>query len=139
MIRNKIALNHQYKGELLNKPLVASHRAFVNLAYQTTNGWSFDVTANWQGQKRIPSTESNPVQYRREDYSPDFVMLNVQMSKKWTDKFEIYLGAENLLNYKQKNPIIASDAPFSEYFDSSLVWGPVFGQNIYFGLRYKLK
>ena len=65
--------------------------------------------------------------------------MNAQISKSFREKLEIYVGAENLLNYKQPYPILASDDPFGPYFDASLIWGPVFGRNIYFGLRYKLK
>ena len=71
--------------------------------------------------------------------SPDFVLMNAQVSKLWNDKFEIYLGVENLLNFRQDNPIIASDQPFSDYFDSSLVWGPMFGRNMYLGFRYRIQ
>jgi outer membrane receptor for ferrienterochelin and colicins len=127
-----------YNGELKEKPLLASHRAFINLAYETKKHWAFDYTINWQGQKRIPNLTPNPVEYQRDEYSPNFFLMNAQISKSWNQKFDLYAGVENILNYKQKNPIIASDQPFSQYFDSSLIWGPVTGRNIYFGLRYKI-
>ncbi len=50
-----------------------------------------------------------------------------------------YLGAGNLLDFKQGNPILASDNPFGDYFDASLIWGPIFGRKIYFGFRYTLR
>ncbi len=127
-----------YEKGLLEKPLIAKHRAFMNLAYATKNDWRFDWTINWQGQKRLPFTGDNPVEYQLDDYSPSFVTMNAQISKTWKDKFEIYVGGENLLNYKQAHPIIASQDPFGAYFDSSLIWGPIFGRNIYAGLRYRL-
>jgi hypothetical protein len=65
--------------------------------------------------------------------------MNAQVSKGWNDNFEIYLGGENLLNFRQDNPILAADDPFGDFFDSSLVWGPVFGRKLYVGLRYRLK
>ena len=40
-----------YSEQLLSKPFVSTHRAFINLAYQTRNYWSFDFTLNWQGRK----------------------------------------------------------------------------------------
>jgi hypothetical protein len=51
----------------------------------------------------------------------------------------MYLGAENLGNFKQKNAIIASDNPNSPYFDSTMIYGPVFGNMFYAGLRFKIK
>jgi len=128
-----------YHEMLLRKPLIAINRAFINLAYETRNHWKFDLTINWQGQKRIPFTNSNPPEYQLAEQSPDFVVINTQISKSWNENFEVYLGAENLFNYKQENPILAADKPFSPYFDASLIWGPVFGRNIYAGLRYKIK
>ncbi len=128
-----------YDGELLNKPFVASNRAFLNVGYETRDNWKFDATLNWQGQKRIPFTGSNPVEFQLPENSPSFVQMNTQVSKGWKDQFEIYVGAENLLNFRQDNPILAASEPFGDYFDSSLIWGPVFGRNIYMGLRYRLK
>ena len=124
-----------YLTGLLQKPLIALNRAFANIAYETRNDWSFDLTVNWQGRKRIPSLLSNPEQYQRDAYSPNFVLLNAQISKKWNDKFSAYLGVENITNYRQLDPIIAANDPFGSYFDSSLIWGPIFGRNIYLGLR----
>ena len=128
-----------YGTELLEKPLLSKHRAFLNLAYHTRNYWKFDFTVNWQGKKRIPSTASNPVEYRVSEDSPAYFVMNLQVTKVWREKFEVYAGVENLLNYKQENPILASADPFSQYFDSTLLWGPIFGRNIYVGLRYKIK
>jgi outer membrane receptor for ferrienterochelin and colicins len=126
------------KGQL-EKPLISRHRAFLNMAYETENEWKFDVTANWQSARRIPGTATNPVEFQREDYSPDFVLMNIQVTKSWGRKWEIYLGGENILNYRQDNPIIAVDDPFGSYFDASLVWGPIFGRNMYLGMRYRIE
>jgi hypothetical protein len=67
--------------------------------------------------------------------------MNAQISKTLVQKhpFELYLGGENLTDYFQKEVIIAADKPFSNYFDASLVWGPVSGRLIYAGIRYKIK
>ncbi|MDP4851804.1 MAG: hypothetical protein NWR22_01370, partial [Saprospiraceae bacterium] len=65
-------------------------------------------------------------------------IVNAQVSKSIGKKLELYLGVENLLNYKQDYPIISADDPFSEWFDGSMVWGPVFGGMAYTGLRFKI-
>ena len=128
-----------YSGDVLQKPLVSPHRAFVNLSYSSEKLLNFDLTLNWQSSKRIPNTSSNPEKYRLAPRSPDFVVANFQISKSWSERFDLYLGVENLLGYRQENPILASEQPFGEYFDSTLVWGPIFGRNTYVGLRYRLK
>lgn len=128
-----------YQSGRLERPFVARHRAFANLAYATDNGWDFDLTVNWQGVSRIPSTASNPKEYQLPSRSPDFVVANAQISKQWWDSFDLYLGVENLFNFMQKKPILAADDPFGQYFDSSLVWGPIFGRMLYAGLRYTIE
>ena len=127
-----------YREGRREKPLLARHRSFLNVAYETRNHWKFDYTLNRQGRKRIPITVSNPVEYQLRDYSSAFFLMNAQISKVWKERFELYVGVENLTNYKQHNPILASEQPFGPYFDSSLIWGPVFGRKTYFGLRYKI-
>ncbi len=128
-----------YGDELLPRPLIAKHRAFVNMAYTTLSEWSFDVTWSWQGSKRIPGTETNPEPYRLEDSSPAFSLVNLQVGKALGKKLEIYGGIENLLGFIQEDPILASEDPFGPYFDSSLIWGPIFGRKFYAGLRYRIQ
>ncbi|MFT7588294.1 MAG: outer membrane receptor for ferrienterochelin and colicins [Limisphaerales bacterium] len=128
-----------FDGAFLEQPLIAAHLAFINLGYATNNEWKFDFTLSTQSKKRIPFTGSNPVEYQLEPYSPGFFQLNTQISKGWKDgQFEVYAGAENLLNYRQDNPILGANDPFGPNFDASLIWGPVFGRTVYAGLRYRL-
>lgn len=131
-------VKRNYKTGLLEKPLSSQHRAFINLAYATLNDWRFDFTLNWQGEKRIPNTASNLAEYQLDAYSPDFFIGMCQVNKTFGKNLEVYAGVENLFNYKQDNPIIAADDPFGDHFDSSLVWGPIYGRMGYVGLRYTL-
>lgn len=127
-----------YGGELLQRPLVARHRGFLNLAYNThSGGWHFDYTLNVVGQKRMPYTGSNPVEYQMVDYSKAYVTMNAQVSKTFgkVRPVDVYIGGENLTNFFQSNPILAADQPFSSYFDTSMLWGPVSGRMFYAGIR----
>lgn len=132
-----------YRTGLLQKAMVSAHRAFINVGYETKNRhWLFDATLQYNGKKRLPQTSSNPDNYKRENYSPDFYNVLAQityLTKIKKSEFNIYLGVENALDYKQPNPIVASDAPFSKYFDASMVWGPIYGRMLYLGLRFKIK
>lgn len=120
-----------YLDGQLTRPLMARHRAFMNIAYEGIRDWNFDYTVQWIGTKRIPGAITG------QNYSPDFFLMNAQVTKTWGN-FDLYLGMENLLNYRQPNPILGADQPFDEGFDSSIVWGPVFGRMAYLGVRYKL-
>ncbi|MDF2437598.1 MAG: hypothetical protein K0Q95_1974 [Bacteroidota bacterium] len=128
-----------YNYELLDKPYVPKHRIMLNLAYATyMDIWKFDFTTNWFAPSRIPSTVLSPGVYQLPTRSPDYFLLQAQITKKFR-KFEVYLGCENMLNYTQKNPVIASQDPFGPNFDASMVYAPIDGRIIYAGLRLSIK
>jgi len=134
----------QYGSEKLEKPLTPKHRLFANTSYETRileNGshWKFDATYNWLGEQRFSSTTTNPTLYQLSKYSSTVGTLNAQVTKVFSSKFEVYLGGENITNDKQKNPILASEDPFGPYFDSTFVYGPIFGSNYYAGLRFSIQ
>ena len=128
-----------YLQGMLTKPLVSKHRAFANIAYETKNRWKFDYTVQWLGEQRIPYTQINPAGYRLPEYSPAYFLMNAQISKDLKSRWSVYLGVENITNYTLSNPIVAASEPFSPYFDSSMVWGPIFGRMAYAGFRYRVK
>jgi outer membrane receptor for ferrienterochelin and colicins len=128
-----------YHGILMERPLISKHRFFINLAYETKNKWSFDYTFNWNGPKRLPNTLDNPVEYQKAAYSPSYITMNAQISKRVLKFLDAYIGVENLTNFIQKDIIIAGEQPFGPYFDSALVWGPVIGRMYYIGFRMKIK
>ena len=132
------------KGQL-EKTLTPKHRWFANVAYETPDThenkhsqWKFDVTFNWLGEQRLPTTATNPLAYRLSDYAPSFATLNAQITRVFSKTFEVYVGGENITNYKQANGILAADAPFGAYFDSTMQYAPAFGQMYYAGMRFKL-
>ena len=133
-----------YLSGVEQRPLQAKHRFFTNLAYETHIGehgrqWKFDFTYNLMGRQRLPYTGSNPQQYQMGHYSPSFSLMNTQVTRTFSSVFEAYLGAENLGNYKQNKAILGNDDPFGPYFDSSIIYAPVFGQMYYAGIRFKIK
>ncbi|NJX15951.1 TonB-dependent receptor [Tamlana crocina] len=126
----------------LEKPLVPKHRIFANVGYEThvknNSQWKFDVTFNWLGSQRFSSTENNPVEYQLEERTPTVTTLNAQVTKVFSPKFEVYLGGENITNLRQPNPIIGANDPFGSNFDTTFVYGPIFGSLYYAGLRFRI-
>ena len=132
-------INHVYStydGEKMLAPLVPENRALVNFAYSTThsNKWMFDATWNYIGESRIPY---HPLIEDNKTVSDPFYVINSQVTKKFKT-YDVYLGGENLLNYKQENPILGGDDPFGSNFDASIIWAPVMGRLIYTGIRLKI-
>ena len=132
-----------YKSGNLQQPLQTQNRFFANLSYNTPteeNGrqWKFDATFNGIGRQRLPNTSSNPVAYQLPEFSNPFQLINTQITKVFSKRFEVYLGSENLTNVQQENPILGSDNPFGNNFDTTIIYAPIFGRAIYTGLRYKM-
>ncbi len=119
--------------------LIPTHRAFTNFGYRTDKGWKFDLTVNWFGEKRLPKTDLSPAQFQRSEYSDDFFTVNAQINKTFKNGIEIFAGVDNLLNFRQDDPIINAENPNDAYFDTNFAWGPIFGRNIYAGLYYTLE
>jgi outer membrane receptor for ferrienterochelin and colicins len=134
-----LTVETDYLNGRAQRPLVPRDRAFINLAYKTKNGWAFDYTVTRVGEQRIPNTTSNPLSYQLPAFSSPFVMMNAQATKDFGDRWSVYLGIENITDFNLANPIVAATEPFNTYFDSSMVWGPVFGRMWYAGFRYRVK
>jgi outer membrane receptor for ferrienterochelin and colicin len=134
----------QFLTGQLERALQAKHRVFANIAYETHikekgQQWKFDFTYSWLGKQRLPDTSSNLPQYQLGEFAPSFAVMNAQITRTFSSKFEVYIGGENIGNYRQDNAIVQNENPFGAFFDSSMIYGPVFGQMYYAGLRYNIK
>ncbi|QLG45815.1 TonB-dependent receptor [Costertonia aggregata] len=132
-----------YRSGRLQKPLQAQNRFFVNLGYETDSTkkgsqWKFDYTLHALGEQRLPNTDVNPPQFRLGEFAEGYSLMNAQITKVFSEKFEVYLGGENLTNFRQPNPVLGADNPFGANFDTSIVYAPIMGRMFYTGFRYKL-
>ena len=69
--------------------------------------------------------------------TPVYPMLYAQVTRRFKG-WDVYVGAENLTNYTQKNPIIGADNPRQAMFDASCIWGPLMGIKAHVGFRFTL-
>ena len=92
---------------------------------------------HWYGEQRLPDTKSNPAEFQRPDFSEPYTVVSAQLTYTF-GAFEVYGGCENIFDFRQLQPIISWQDPFSPYFDTSSVWGPTRGREIYLGIRYRL-
>ena len=120
----------------LKKPLVSDYKALATASYQTPlKKWQFDLTGQFNGGGRMPTPDAtNPL------WKPNFnayTVVNAQITK-YFRRWSVYVGAENLFDYKQSHPIIDAENPRGDNFDGSMVWGPVHGRKIYAGLRFNI-
>ena len=135
-------------GTLLD-PYVPKHRAFTQWSYHSKPNandaqWNADFTVQWVGPQRIPRPDVLFDNREASELEDDFVVLNGQISRVFAPGIDVYLGVENILNFKQQNPIVAWDLAyddgqaFQENMDASLVYGPIFGRMVYVGGRLTL-
>ncbi len=125
---------------LVDNPLVSKYKGVLNLQYATRmNKWTFDFTAQLNGPSALPEFMSkldDPF-YAGKTQSEIYPMLYFQITKKFR-LLDVYAGVENITNYKQENPIIDAQNPYSSQFNASMVWGPLMGRMFYVGMRLTL-
>ena len=136
-------------------PFVARHRGFATLAYAARmddkgRQWRADLTFQVTGPQRLPMTDINSEGYQRPDYAPTFATGNIQLSRDFDEGKQLYLGVENVGNYRQAEPIVGMDytnagevatlsgGPIAQdaRYDASIVYAPIFGRNVYAGVRW---
>ena len=119
--------------------LIPAYKALLNLQYATAmRRWVFDATLQLNGRTRLPGSVTNIEGVTlKSEHSPAYALLFAQVTKRFRH-FELYVGGENMLSYRQKNPIIGWDNPFGNHFDASQVWAPITGRKIYAGIRLNL-
>lgn len=140
-------------------PFVAQHRGFITVAYGSRpdaegRQWRADVTFQVTGPQRLPWTFENDIvdaRYVRPSEAPTFVTGNVQISRDFAEGRQIYVGVENVTDYRQAEPIVGIDyeaapgevqtvsgGPIGDdpLFDAAIVYAPIFGRNVYAGVRW---
>jgi len=132
-------IEYDQAGQRIEKMLAPKDRALLALHYTTPDKkWEFSNTTSWIGQQDYLERQligETVTQVRKT--SDSFVTTNAQVTKKW-DKFDIYIGGENLTNYTQENPVQHGATPQSDLFDVSQVYAPLMGIRGYIGFRWNI-
>ncbi len=133
------------KGEMapVEKPMTSRFKAVLNLQYATNlNRWIFDFTASLNGSCRVydfmtdmKDAEGNLLY--KNGRTPVYPLLYAQVTRRFKG-WDVYMGAENLTNFRQKNAIIGASDPRQASFDASCIWGPLMGVKAHVGFRFTL-
>jgi hypothetical protein len=113
------------------------------------NKWIFDFTASLNGSCRVYNFMENlkdadgKLLYK-DGRTPMYPLLYAQVTRRFKG-WDVYIGAENLTNFRQKEVILGSYKdengyvnPFQPSFDASCVWGPLMGIKAHIGFRFTL-
>ena len=123
-------INAEGIAQLRTKALTNRFKGIITTSYQTPlKKWQFDVTAQFNGVSRVPDGFEQPFTW--------YPQLMAQITK-YFRTCSIYLGAENMTNFRQNPSIVDSFHPYSPDFDASMVCGPTTGWKVYLGFRYDL-
>lgn len=117
--------------QLRPKALSNRFKGIVSTSYQTPlKKWQFDLTAQFNGVSRMPDGFTQPFTW--------YPQLMAQVTK-YFRTCSIYLGAENMTNFRQDPCIVDYEHPWGTDFDASMVCGPTTGWKAYIGFRYDLE
>ena len=141
--------------QLRDKPLQNKFKGIISTSYQTPlKTWQFDLTAQFNGEGRMPDGFVIPEgskQYRMHNgyiyhkWHPQLLGQITKFFRTWS----IYLGAENMTNFTQDNPIVGERVatkeghqfvnPHAANYDASMIWAPIHGWKLYLGFRWALE
>jgi outer membrane receptor for ferrienterochelin and colicins len=105
-------------------------------------GLTIDLTGRLNGPMHLPVV---PNDYRP-GKSPWYTIMNIQVTKTFSNGLELYTGLKNLLNFIPKDPLLRPFDPFDKNvtvnnpngytFDTSYNYAPIQGIKGFAGLRY---
>ena len=137
---------------LVEKPMTSRFKGVLNLQYATNlNKWIFDFTASLNGSSRVydfmkdinedgsmtAAPKEGVARMYKNGRTPVYPMLYAQVTRRFKG-WDVYVGAENLTNFRQKDAIIGWQNPRQASFDASCVWGPLMGIKAHIGFRFTL-
>ena len=137
---------------LVEKPMTSRFKGVLNLQYATNlNKWIFDFTASLNGSCRVydfmkdlnedgtmtPAPKEGVARMYEDGRTPMYPMLYAQVTRRFKG-WDVYIGAENLTNFRQKDAIIGASNPRQPSFDASCIWGPLMGIKAHVGFRFTL-
>lgn len=135
---NYLDVYREMEGQKEQLPFNAQHRFHGTFSFEPLKkGYHVDMNVHWYGKQRLTNTSNNPVEFQEPDFSDPFSVVNLQFTKTWS-QVEVYAGCENVFDFRQLRPIRSWQDPFSPYFDTSNVWGPTRGRELYLGIRYRI-
>uniref|UniRef100_UPI004049B404 TonB-dependent receptor n=1 Tax=Fulvivirga sp. TaxID=1931237 RepID=UPI004049B404 len=137
-VERKIEFAQEYSG-------VATLNYRIKKAKMTVG-----YTARVTGPMALPEVfdldeNGSPMTTARPTISKPFSFHNIQVSKDFSNGLNVYLGVQNLFDYRQPvSPLVGYNDPnantgFSNSFDTSYAYAPIHGRELYLGIKWELK
>ncbi|HVF81182.1 MAG TPA: TonB-dependent receptor, partial [Flavisolibacter sp.] len=115
-------------------------------SYGLPKKFTLDVTGKWNGPMRLPILPND----FRPEYSPWFSIVNLQLTKKFSNGIELYGGVKNVFDFVPANPILRAFDPFDKTagdvvtnpngytFDPNYNYSSLQGRRGFAGVRWNL-
>lgn len=106
--------------------------------------WTVDLTGQWYGPMLLPVL---PNDYR-DAWSPAYALVNLQVRRTLGERFELYGGVKNLLDFVPSDPLMRPEDPFDQLvndpvgnpngytFDTAYMYAPLQGARGFLGARF---
>jgi outer membrane receptor for ferrienterochelin and colicins len=119
-------------------PFIARHRALGVITLDMfREQLTATFTAEWRSGQNLPNSDFWPEEFRLPGVSPAFTLLNAHLNAN-LGRIDLYVGVENLLDFRQAGPIVNARRPFEAHFEPTFAWGPVKGREAYAGTRLRI-
>ncbi len=117
------------------------------LSQKLPHHFTVDLTGQWYGPMRLPVQPTD----HRQAHSPWYMLLNVQVKHRFNERFEVYGGVKNLLDFVPEDPLMRPFDPFDRTvddpatnphghtFDTSYMYAPLQGVRGFLGVRMTLE
>ncbi|MDR0800936.1 carboxypeptidase-like regulatory domain-containing protein [Fluviicola sp.] len=128
-----------YAGSLRQQVMIPPHRVLFNVAFASRNKkWEIDGTVSVYSPMRLPDVTMPDGTHLTNEKS-QVVPVGLAQVTRHFKHWDLYVGGENLFNFRQKNPIVSANNPYDPTFDATRVWASVMGTVVYAGFRYEIK
>lgn len=125
---------YEHEGRREKELFASDYKGVWSLTWRLDRlGVEVDYAGSVVGPMRLPHYEAP---FTRPTRSGAYSLHNVMATWKPRPGVEIYGGVKNLFDFAQPSPIVDPANPFGDTFDTSWVYGPVFGRGFVLGARY---
>lgn len=125
---------YEHEGRREKELFASDYKGVWSLTWRLDRlGVEVDYAGSVVGPMRLPHYEAP---FTRPTRSGAYSLHNVMATWKPRPGVEIYGGVKNLFDFAQPSPIVDPANPFGDNFDTSWVYGPVFGRGFVLGARY---
>lgn len=112
------------------------HKINMKLNYDISElNSEVNISGKWVGVQKLPEF---PVEFNKDKYSKSYSICDITFIKNF-DFMRLQFGLKNIFNYMQESPLIDSQNPFGDKFDTTYIYGPLHSREIFIGILFSIE